>query len=454
MDEKQLLEVIENGETQEVELKTSLEDFEKVITGLANTNGGMVIIGVTKSKKIVGLNGNLDSLQQKISALAQTVSPSLLPEVKIHNIDGKKVISVVIQKAIDSTAHSFKAVFYVRVGSTTRKLEANQIIDFLRGKQILCFDEDFSDAVPGDLDIEKIKEYLKIRNQEDFLKKSSVEDFLLSSKLAAKTGSLKIKNAAALFFAKEPEKFFPQIEINLVQFDGTEPVDIISNQLIRSDPIGSIKKSISFVKKNISKSIQITDKPRREEKFEYPLEVIRESIVNAVAHRDYFSRDSTQINLFSDRIEVTSPGSLPAGLSRRLFKTRSVRRNPITYSLLRDYGYIEGLGTGIPRMINTMRKNGLRDPEFDIEELFFGVVLFNEKGRREPIERYADLKKRQKRSIEFLKKHKSIKTKKYGELNKVSYSTAIADINELVRFKYIKKVGSRRGVYYVLNEEK
>jgi len=140
-------------------------------------------------------------------------------------------------------------------------------------------------------------------------------------------------------------------------------------------------------------------------------------------------------------------------LPRELFGTLSVRRNPAIYRLLRDYGYIEGLGSGIPRMKNLMREHKLQDPEFGIYEHFFRVVLYNEKGRKKPIKHFEDLNERQKICIDFLKKHKSIKTKKYKEMNKISHGTAIADINELVQFKYIKKVGSYRGAYYVLNEE-
>ena len=456
METDQLLEVIESGETQEVELKQSFhssQDFSKLMGGFANTQGGMIIVGVNAKKQIIGVKEDVDKLQQKISAAAQAVSPPLVPDIQVHSIEGKKVIAVVIQKAIDSTFHTFHGAIHVKVGSTLKKFEGNQLVDFLRSKQILCFDENFSNATLDNLDVEKIKEYLKTRNQEDFLKQNSVENFLLSSKLATKNGNLKIKNATVLFFSKEPENFFSQIEIKLVQFDGMEPVKIISHQLIQSDPVSSIEKSLSFVKKNLSKSIQITDKPRRQEKYEYPIEVIREAIVNAVAHRDYFSKDSIQIYLFSNRIEITSPGSLPTGLPKELFGTLSVRRNPIVYRLLRDYGYVEGLGSGVPRMINAMRNHGLRDPEFGFYERFFRIVLHNEEGKQKPIEEYEDLNERQKKCIEFLKKHKSIKTKKYEEMNNTSFGTAIADITELLKFKYIKKVGSFRGAYYVLNGE-
>jgi len=388
METYQLLEVIESGETQEIELKQSFHSsqvFAKLMSGFANTQGGMIIIGVNANKKIIGLTEDADKLQQKISVAAQTVAPPLIPDIQVHNIEGKEVIAVVIQKVIDSTFHTFQGAIYVKVGSTLKKIEGNQLVDFLRSKQILCFDEISSDATLDDLDVEKIKEYLQTRNQEDFLKQNSVKNFLLSSKLAIRNGNIKIKNATALFFAKEPEKFFPQIEINLALFDGVEPVKIISHQLIQSDPVSSIEKSLSFVKKNLSKSIQITDKARRQEKYEYPLNVIREAIVNAVAHRDYFSKDSIQIYLFNNRIEITSPGSLPTDMPRELFGTLSVRRNPIIYRLLRDYGYVEGLGSGIPRMINAMRSYGLRDPEFGIYKRFFRIVLYNKQLKQKQI---------------------------------------------------------------------
>jgi len=205
METDHLLEVIEVGETQEVELKQSFhssQDFSKLMCGFANTKGGMIIAGVNARKNVIGIKEDIDNLQQKISASAQAVSPPLIPDIQVHTIEGKKVIAIVIQKAIDNTFHTFQGAIYVKVGSTLKKFEGNQLVEFLRSKQILCFDEISSDATVEDLDVEKIKAYLKTRNQENFLKHNSIENFLLSSKLAIKNGELTIKNATALFFAK------------------------------------------------------------------------------------------------------------------------------------------------------------------------------------------------------------------------------------------------------------
>ncbi len=454
MEETKLLEIINIGETQEVELKQSFhssQDFSKLMCGLANTFGGMIIVGVAPNKKVTGIDEDLDEIQQKISASAQAVSSAVIPLIEVNKLGRKKIIIITIQKAIDNIFHTFQGVIYVKSGSTLRKIEGSQMLDFLRNKQILCFDETNSDAKIADLDIALIKDYLQMRKQEDFLSSHYVEDFLISSKLATKNGELKIKNATLLFFTKEPAHFHPQIEIKLVRFEGIEPVKIVAHQLIQSNIIDSIEKSLAFLKNNLSKSIEITDKPRRKEVYEYPLEVVREAIVNAVAHRDYFSKDSIQIYLFSNRIEITSPGSLPVGLTKELFGALSVRRNPIVYRILRDYGYVEGLGSGVPRMINGMREQSLQDPVFGIYEHFFRVILYNEKSELKPVDGLENLNERQRKAVEFLRKNKSLKTKTYMEINKASYGTANKDIAEMLKFKYIKKVGEYRGAYYVLN---
>src|SRR3989338_8521519 len=406
MEETKLREIINVGETQEVELKQSFhssQDFSKLMCGLANTFGGMIIVGVAQNKKVIGIDEDLDIIQQKISASAQAVSPAVIPLIEVNTLERKKVIVVTIQKAIDNIFHTFQGVIYVKSGSTLRKIEGSQMLDFLRNKQILCFDETNSDAKVADLDLDMIKDYLKMRKQDDFLRSHSVEDFLISSKLAIKNGELKIKNATLLFFTKEPAHFHPQIEIKLVRFEGIEPVKIVAHQLIQSNIIDSIEKSLAFLKNNLSKSIEITDKPRRTELYEYPLEVVREAIVNGI---------------------------------------------------LRDYGYVEGLGSGVPRMINGMREQSLKDPVFGIYEHFFRVILYNEKSELKPVDGLEDLNERQRKAVEFLRKNKSLKTKTYMKINKTSYGTAIKEIAEMLKFKYIKKVGEYRGAYYVLNEKR
>lgn len=458
MKNEDILALIKVGETQEAEFKESFhssQELSKIICSFANTDGGYLLLGIDKNGEIKGLKGDIDKVQQDIANAGQNVFSPPIISTNVHEMGDKKIIVVRINKANDKNAHTFGGAVYVRIGSTIHKLEGQSLFDFLKNRQILCFDEGDSEAKIDDMDEKKIQSYLEKRNLPEYLKTYNVKDFIISNMLGKMNGSLKIKNVASLFFAKDPYRWHPQSEVRAVRFSGTEPVGVITQQDFKSDPIENIEQTISFIRKNISKRFIIPeDSARRVEIEEYPLLVIREAIVNAVAHRDYHSYDSIQISMFNDRIEISNPGSLPEGLTKEFFGKRSVRRNPLTYRLLRDCNYVEGLGTGIPTMINEMRKAGLMDPEFHFEGGFFVVVLKNIKGALKPIEGIKDLNERQTNAIQYLRQNKSLKSKTYANINNVSLPVALKDISELIKFGYIKKVGSYRGAYYVLNEEK
>lgn len=450
---EKIKEIINLGESQEVEFKESFhssQDFSEIMCGFVNTSGGIIIIGINTKKEIIGITKDLDIIQQKISSSAKAIDPSIIPNIQLHTIDNKKIITIKIQKATDNQLHTYKGAICIRVGSTTKRIEGSQMLEFLRAKQLLVFDETPTLAKVSDLDLNKIKQYLNSRNQNDFLESHTLEDFLLNTKLATKEDSLKIKNAALVVFAKEPIFFNPQIEIKLVRFETPEPVNIVSYELVQADLVEGISRSLAFIRANISKEIKILE-TKREEIFEYPLEVVREAIVNAVAHRDYFSRDAIQIYLFPDRIEITNPGSIPRNLPKELFGTLSVQRNPLIYSILRDLGFVEGLGSGIPRMINGMRKHNLRDPVFGIYEHFYKITLYNKNASSKE----KPLNKRQLKALKFMNtKGEALKTKTYMEINSVSNVTSVKDISELTELGYLYKVGSYRGAYYTLRDKK
>ncbi|MEK6949565.1 MAG: ATP-binding protein [Nanoarchaeota archaeon] len=457
MKKDEVLELIKNGESQEIELKEgcpSNSEISETLCAFANTDGGYFIFGVHKKGDIKGLACNIDKFQQDISNANQAVHSAPIISTNHFDIDGKKIIAVQVNRANDKNAHTFKGVIYVRIGSTTKRLEGQSLFGFLKNRQILCFDEQDSEAKLSELDEEKIKYYLKKRDLENYLKSNSIKDFVSSNMLGKINREIKLKNVAVLFFSKEPHRWFAQNEIRVVKFEGTQPINVVAQKDFTSDPIDNIEKTLSFIKQHISKRFIIpADSPQRIEIDEYPHTVLREAVVNSVVHRDYYSYDSVQINIFDDRIEISNPGGLPDGLTTEFFGKRSVRRNPITYRLLRDCKFVEGLGTGVPKMINEMRKSGLRDPEFHFEGGFFVVALRNAKSMIKPIEGMKDLNSRQVLAIEYLRQNKTLKSKTYANMNSVSSPTAIKDLNELAKFKYIKKVGTYRGAYYILEEK-
>ena len=111
MEVNQIKEIISAGETQEVEFKESFhsnQDVSKILCGLANTFGGLLILGVKDNRVIIGIKGNLDKVQQQISASNQTVSPAPLISIEVHKLENKDIIVAIIQRPSDNVYYTFQ----------------------------------------------------------------------------------------------------------------------------------------------------------------------------------------------------------------------------------------------------------------------------------------------------------------------------------------------------------
>ena len=451
MDEKKLKEIIKKGETIEVELKQSFsssQETAKTICAFANTQGGIIIIGANAKGEIVGIQKDLDEIQQRISAANSTVHPKPIITAEVMEIEKKSLIVLTVHKAGSSVFHSVEGVVFVRFASTTQRLDGQSILEFLRNRQILLFEESIeSSAKVSDLDLNKIRPYLEKRKQADYLSKHSLNDFLVSKKLV--TEEMKIKNIALLFFAKELQSFHPHIQVKLVRFDGMEPIKVIAYEDAKGSLPEMIEQSANFVKRFISKEFIIKGL-KREEILLLPEEAVREAIINSVAHRDYFNKNEIQLSIFDDRVEITNPGGLPEGMTEEMLGALSVQRNPIVYQFLKDYGYMEGIGSGISKIYDSMMSSNLQKPEFPITKSFFRIVLRIKKKEDVELAAALNLNKRQVKAIEYLRINKKIQTKEHAAMNKISIAGALKDLKKLEMLKLIKKIGTFRGAYYIL----
>src|SRR3989344_970476 len=203
MEIKILKEIIGRGESAEVEFKKSFHSFQeiaKTICAFANTQGGILILGLNDKGRTEGVEGSMDQLQRKISDANSNIHQKPIIKIEVYDIDKKNIVVIIVHKAETTVFHSFEGVIYVRIGATTQKLDGTSILDFLRNRQILLFDEGIEYSAKLDsLDEEKIKDYLKLRNQYDYLKNHNLKDFLVSKKLATSLPELKLKNVAILF---------------------------------------------------------------------------------------------------------------------------------------------------------------------------------------------------------------------------------------------------------------
>jgi ATP-dependent DNA helicase RecG len=185
-------------------------------------------------------------------------------------------------------------------------------------------------------------------------------------------------NAAILLFGKHPQRFCLPSEVKCAHFHGTEVAKPIpSYQVYKGTAFELVDQAIDFVMSKINVSVGTREHgPQAPVTYEIPRDVVAEAIVNAVAHRDYNSNGSVQVMLFTDRLEVWNPGTLPKALTladlRRAHS--SIPGNPLLAESLYLTKYIERMGTGTRDMITKCVAAGLTEPEFSLTDSFVTTI--------------------------------------------------------------------------------
>jgi ATP-dependent DNA helicase RecG len=196
-----------------------------------------------------------------------------------------------------------------------------------------------------------------------------------------------------LLFGTNPNKYLPQAGITATAFPaGQKEYATVDEEIIRGPLVshvtqrgrvvdrGVIDQAIEFVRRNMG-SISSLKGGRRRLRPSYPIQAVREALVNAVAHRDYtIAVTDIELSLFNDRLEVISPGRLPNTVTVEKMKQGfRAARNELLKEVLRDYGYVEHRGMGVPyKLIAGMREHNGTEPDLIEEEDRFVVRLWRE----------------------------------------------------------------------------
>jgi len=264
-------------------------------------------------------------------------------------------------------------------------------------------------------------------------------------------------NAAILLFGTKPQKFMPTSEIKCMHYHGTVVAKPIpSHQIFTGTLFDQVDQATDFVLSKINRSVPPRDSaPVSETKYEIPKEVIQEAVVNAVAHRDYTSAASVQISVFSDRIEVRNPGSLPPDLTFEDLKIEhsSRPRNHRIASPLYLTHYLDKVGYGTIQMTTGCRDAGLPEPEFAQSGGEFVVTLWRD-WLTESVMVDLGLSDRQKKGVRFVKENGRITNTEYQKVTEVLKRESSRDLKELVDKGVFEKPGSvtGKGTYYSLSK--
>lgn len=394
----ELLEIIQNGESSGVELKRDVlknHDLAKELVAFSNFEGGMVLLGVEDDGTVTGLTRE-DIEEWVMNTCRDKIRPAIIPFFEVFRdvVPGKDVAMVRVSRGADvhSQWHNNRNTYFIRVGTQSREPTPEELSRLFQQRGTFRAElKPVSGARLVDLDRRRLKDYFgRVRQQDtpDDGDEEGWQSLLVNTEIMVEDG---VALSGMLLFGKTPNRFLPQAGIDAAAFPGRSKDYAARERATLRGPMtplldsrgdvveaGLVEQAVDFVRRNTAVTATLKDGARRVERPTYPVEAVREAIVNALIHRDYLlSNTDIELVVYEDRLEIVSPGRLPNGITpqRMRLGTRAAR-NQLLKDVMRDYGYLEHMGMGVPRKIvrGMMEHNGT-DPEFIEEGERFTVRL-------------------------------------------------------------------------------
>ena len=446
MRKDELIKLLASGETETVEFKEkSNESFYKTISGLANTKGGTVLLGVNKKGGIVGVKSSTKFLEDLTNRIVNKLC--IYPEIEAIDMEGKRVITVKVTRS--SYPVSYEGRFYERVGNTTRQMSSEKLRALLlRSKPWDSIAGDFS---PEEIDTEAISHFVHLAVGKNRLTDISLNDppQIILEKLGLLVDG-KLTNGAILLFGKDPQRHFINLCVRIGRFK-TETT-IIDDKWVRGNLFQQFEGTLNILRQYIGVRYEIKG-IKREDIWDYPIPAIREAVLNALIHRDCFNiANFTVIKVYDDHIWFSNPGGLPEGITIEQLKRphQSCLRNPLIAKVFYLAGYIEQYGSGTVRMVEWMKEAGLPEPEYKEEMGGFSVYFYKDIYTEENL-RKMGLNDRQIRAVMYVKEKGEITNKEYQKVCSTSERTASRDLADLVTKEVFEQIGTTgKGTSYRL----
>ena len=444
----------------------SIRDVAKqvaeTLAAMANADGGILAVGIEDDGIVSGADYPADKLKVLCEAPRSHVRPPIRARVQKVELQGKPVLLFEVDWSKD--VHQLADGRYLlRVDDKNLPFPASDIETMKEGKRRRVTEMRFvAEASLADLDLDLVAELAERQGMQ-----GTPEEILSHYHLAeGRNGKTVFTLAALLLFGKDPGRWHPRCGIDFVKYEGTErrvgaELNIVKRERIEAPLVLLIEKAYEVIRPHVRERQRLVDL-FFEERWEYPTFAWQEAIVNAVAHRDYhYEGLGIEIWMFDDRIEILSPGALvePVTLARLLKRERiHASRNPRIVRVLTDHGYMREQGEGIPRIFDTMEREGLYPPEMIIEaDAIFTVTLKNAVVHRpETLQWLAQfgalaLSADQKRLLAYAREHGNTFTSRdYRKLTGTDIYSASQDIKELIGKGLIKLPKKRGRVYEIV----
>lgn len=446
--------LLKAGESETVEFKESFNgDALEAIGAFSNARGGIILIGVKDSGKICGFQIGKKTIEDIANRIQEATDPRIQPSISKFTFENQNILAIQVAKNT-GTPVSIRGRFYKRTGKSKQRMSHEEIMQRITASTGLSWDAQIEpEATLSDLDSNLIKRFIETTNKlgrRPIPKQAKPEAFLKKLELIKEGIPTR---AALLLFGKNPDSYFPSAFLKMGRF--RSPTVIVDDHEVHGALIQQLDEAMAWFRNRLTTEFVITGKPEREVRWEYPLDAIREAVVNVLCHA-FINGAHSQIRLYDNKLEFWNAGSLPSPLTPEvLFEEHdSIPRNRKIAEVFYYMGFIERWGSGTLRMAEELEKAGLPKPEFISESGRFKLIFYKQMLTVEQLKKMG-LSERQMQAVTYVKEHGSISNSEYQELTGISKRTASRELNELKAKKILFSEGiTGRGTRYRLQSRK
>jgi len=435
-------------ETRELEFKEKPNPaLFKTLSAFSNTNGGVVFVGVSDKKEIIGYRCSNADLKELSDTIVNKLA--IHPVIEPVGCDGKTILRIDVKKSKIPVAYEGR--YYTRVGNTTRLMDTEELKEFLISG--IEWDSLSSDRGLTDIDEETVWLFVRLAKSAGRLPGADEREPVVAilTRLGLMTGD-QLTNAAFLLFGKKQESYLSDAVLRIGRFK--DEATIIGDRWIAGNLFHQLSEGEEALRNFINVRYEISgETPERKEHWDYPLPALREALMNALVHRDYFKKnEQILIKIYDNAIWFHNPGGLPKGLSIEQLKARpqSIPRNPLIARIFYLAGYIERYGSGIQRILTSFEDAGLPEPEFQTDA--WSLTLTMQKDIFTPgYLAQLGLNERQRLALSYVLERGEITNSALQQLASVSRRTAAYDLSHLVKTGILELQGTRKAARYILN---
>jgi ATP-dependent DNA helicase RecG len=447
------------------------EELAQTLVALANAQGGVVIIGAGGRKKPEGVEDVAAAREAAMDAALACTPPLVMPLPLVVYSEGVALVVLNVPAGLPHV-YSLHGKYLRREGTNDEPIPPDALRRLLLERGETSWERLTPEgATLADLDPAKMSAYVQ---RAGAAAESDPFGFLFRRGALVRRGQRSgvrdqeeqnpttdyvPTNAGLLLFARDADRWFPQCEVTLVRYRGREMSDEFLREDIRDTLVETVRRAEIWLSENMRRGSRMVGF-ERQDWAQFPLGAVRETLVNAVAHRDYAVRgESIRVALYGDRLECYSPGRLPGHVTVQNIVEERFSRNETLVQVLADFGLIERLGYGIDRMLRQMADAELPPPEFRETAAGFLVTLRGHIGDDKMDVGGVDtgewrrmgLNERQIAALLHVVEHRRITNRDLQDMAPdVSQESIRRDLSDLVERGLLLRVGEKRGTYYIL----